>query len=375
MVSEVVVIGAGAVGGNVALRLAQGGASVTLLDAGEPGYGTSGSSFAWANANDKPPRHYHDLNAAGMREHATLQAELGGDWYHPGGNLEWEATDAARAELRAKVEQLLAWGYAARWIDQAELRELEPDLRFDPDEAREVAYFAEEGWVNGRAFARGLSEAVARAGGTVLTGRRVAEIESAGGKVAGVRTEDGQRFPADVVVNCAGPRADQVARLAGGELPLANTLGLLTFTTGGEPLARRVIHAPGCNIRPYDGGALILHHDRCDQTLRPETVADASLEACGMILRAARDLFPGLEGRTVAEARIGTRPMPKDGLSVVGPGIGADGHYLVVTHSGITLGPILGKLVAGELLTGRPDPTLAPFRPDRFQKAAVPMPA
>lgn len=374
MVTEIVVIGAGSIGGSTALRLTQGGARVTLLDAGQPGYGTSGSSFAWTNSCGKTPRHYHDLNVESMREHGALCQELQGDWYHPGGNVEWKATDDARTALRKKVDLLIEWGYNARWISQNELRELEPGLRFDPDEAREIAFYPEEGWVNGRAFGRGLAAAVERAGGTVLLGQRVTAIDTAGGAVSGVVTEDGRRFAADVVVTCAGPRTDTIARMAGADIPMANTPGLLALTSGGEPVTNRVIHAPACHLHPYDGGAAMLHIEKFDHSITPDTVPDVSLEGCRVMLAAATGLFPALAGRTVAEARIGERPIPKDGLPAVGK-IGANGHYVVVTHSGVTLGPILGRIVASEILTGTPDSRLEPFRPDRFQKAAAAVPA
>src|SRR6185503_13103005 len=54
--ARVIVIGAGVVGANVAYRLAQAGAEVIVVDAGAPGGGTSGASFAWANSFGKTPR-------------------------------------------------------------------------------------------------------------------------------------------------------------------------------------------------------------------------------------------------------------------------------------------------------------------------------
>jgi glycine/D-amino acid oxidase-like deaminating enzyme len=37
-----------------------------------------------------------------------------------------------------------------------------------------------------------------------------------------------------------------------------------------------------------------------------------------------------------------------------------------VTHSGVTLGPLIGRLLAREILTSEVDPLIAPFRADRF---------
>src|SRR6516164_10591010 len=92
------VIGAGVLGVCVAVRLAEAGATVTLLEQAEPGHAATRSSFAWLNANDKAPRAYHDLNHAGMRAWATLAASLGGAaWYRPAGNLEWASSAPGRA--------------------------------------------------------------------------------------------------------------------------------------------------------------------------------------------------------------------------------------------------------------------------------------
>jgi glycine/D-amino acid oxidase-like deaminating enzyme len=45
---------------------------------------------------------------------------------------------------------------------------------------------------------------------------------------------------------------------------------------------------------------------------------------------------------------------------------GLDGFYVVVSHSGVTLGPLWGRIAAAELLDGALDPRLAPYRPARF---------
>ena len=42
------------------------------------------------------------------------------------------------------------------------------------------------------------------------------------------------------------------------------------------------------------------------------------------------------------------------------------GYYEAVSHSGITLGPVIGRLLAAEVLTRQRDDLLADFRPERF---------
>ena len=50
--------------------------------------------------------------------------------------------------------------------------------------------------------------------------------------------------------------------------------------------------------------------------------------------------------------------------------VAAMSAWLVATHSGITLGPLLGRLMADEIVRDKPSSTLAPFRPDRFAHTA-----
>src|ERR671917_1582153 len=102
---KVAVIGAGIVGSSIAHRLSEDGAEVVLLDGAEPGSGTTSTSFAWVNANNKLPREYFELNLAGMREHGRLRDEIGGDWLHTSGNLIW-AADEEQENLEKRVGRL-----------------------------------------------------------------------------------------------------------------------------------------------------------------------------------------------------------------------------------------------------------------------------
>ena len=185
---DIAVVGAGVVGAAVAYRLAEAGARVTVLEAADHlGAGTSGRSFAWTNANDKPPRAYHDLNVAGMRAHAALRDEFGMlPWWHGGGSIDWFATDAERAAQRARVERLQAWGYAAEWITPQQLHELEPDIDLAAVGDAPIAYYPEEGWLDPVPYLHGMLEAAQRHGAVVRTGARVEQVHLAGGRVSGL---------------------------------------------------------------------------------------------------------------------------------------------------------------------------------------------
>lgn len=361
MAQQVVVIGAGVYGAAVAAELARRGARVTVVDAGAPGAGTSGATFSWTNSNGKQPRAYHDLNIAGMRAHRLLAREVPGcDWYHEGGNLAWGGDDAEREQLRHKVDSVLEYGYDAHWLTRAEVLRLEPDL--DPAElpADGIAWFPSEGWIEpARLIGHLLSTVdIERSWHDAVTG-----IHVSGGRVRSVRLASGRRLRADAVVNCAGPAAAEVAALAGLELPMDNTRGVLIYTSPVAVSVSRVVHAPRVHLRPDGGGRLLLHTHELDDATDGETVDQAAVEK---VVEAGCALYPGIRAASVESVRVGVRPIPADGLPVLGRAPGLPNFHFAVSHSGATLSLHAGALVAAEVLGEDRSGELAPFRFERF---------
>jgi glycine/D-amino acid oxidase-like deaminating enzyme len=348
MVEHVVVIGAGVYGAAVSAALRRRGARVTVVEAGAPGGGTSGATFSWLNACGKEPRAYFDLNVAGMAAHRKLAAETPhSDWYHEGGNLEWTKDAADHARLREKVTRVLGYGYAARWLTKPEVLRLEPDL--DPAQvpADGIAYFPDEGWLEPVRMI-----AYLLAGADVVRGDEVTGLDVAGERVRAVRLASGQRLDADAVVNCAGPRAADVAALAGLSLPMRNTSGTLVSTSPVAVAVSRVVHAPRVHVRPDGAGRLLLHGH--DEAAAEKVFADA----CA--------LYPGVGAATVESVRVGERPIPGDGLPVLGRVEALPNFHFAVSHSGATLSLHAGDLVAAEVMGADVAGALAPFRFERF---------
>lgn len=371
---DAIVIGAGILGASVAFRLAAAGARVGVACGGRPGSGTSGASFAWFNSFDKRPLGYHQLNVAGMAEWRVLADELELDeWVHDDGGLIWAEDENGRRELREHIARLRRWGYRVEALTVAAARRhWAPDLRLDPARVTEVWGMPDEGWVAVVPVIHAFLERAARARAHVAPEASIAAIWREGDRVRGVETEGGERWEAGVVVNCAGPEADAVAALAGVRLPLRREPGLLLVTEPVPTCLRPVIHSPAGRFRPDGGGRLKILTDLVlpdDPVAVPVVSAPVPDAAEAHVARVA-DYLPAARGARVEVARLGVRPMPPDGHPIVGPVPGLDGFYIAVTHSGVTLGPLLGRLVATELLTGTPEPRLAPYRPDRFESKA-----
>lgn len=62
------------------------------------------------------------------------------------------------------------------------------------------------------------------------------------------------------------------------------------------------------------------------------------------------------------QAGVGMRPWPRDGHPLLGFTAPGSGVYVAVSHSGVTLAPLLGELVAQEVAGERRATELNPFR-------------
>jgi glycine/D-amino acid oxidase-like deaminating enzyme len=360
-VDSVTVIGAGIVGTSIAHRLARR-TRVTLVDAALPTGGTGLVGMAWLNASNKRPRDYFDLNHAGVREYHRLKGDGAHPWIHLTGSL---ASAGYTPDLAGRTVELAEWGYRVERLRGADVaRALGGEVVVPEDEL--FARYPDEGWVDAPAAVSWLREDAGDGLGCRF-GAAVTGLEPVGGGFA-VTLADGSRFRTDQVVNAAGPAADRVAALLGRRLPLAPTRGLtVRLSTPGVGLDT-VLHVGAISIRPDGPGHHRIHSEAVDRRLagdRAELVAD--------LLRRATSVVPALAAARVVAEFAGVRPIPADSYSSIGRVAAIPGYVEAVTHSGVTLGPLVGRLVAG-IVCGEPaDPLLTDrFRPDRFDGLADP---
>jgi glycine/D-amino acid oxidase-like deaminating enzyme len=367
---KVAVIGAGVVGASVSLRLAQRGVQVVVLESSQPGEGSSGASFAWVNASTREPHAYFRLCGAAMAEYESLRRECDDPpWLSVSGHLHWATDAAAMARLADRAARLAAWNYPSAVIEAHEaVRRFEPRVVF-PAPDHPVLWTPTEGWVDGPAMARHLIALATRAGATIRLGRAVTAIGTVAGHVRSVAVAGGEVYDVDAVVNAAGPSADHVASLVGRALPLSPSPGLVLRVDAPGPPVTRALHAPAVEIRP-DGRDRILLHSR-DVDARLDGSGFATDADMGELLRLARDVVPSLSASGGCDARIGWRPLPRDGFPSIGGIAPIPGYFEAVTHSGVTLAPLIGRVVAHEVVTGEVDELAEPYRPDRPGLAAA----
>ncbi|WP_329243652.1 FAD-binding oxidoreductase [Streptomyces sp. NBC_01478] len=365
---RVAVIGVGILGACVGWNLSRRGAEVVLIDAGRPGEGVTDWSFSWVNASNKTVRRsYFDLNVAGMAAHRELATAIGPDsWWYPGGHLRWADDPAAEAKFLETAELLAAWGYRVEMSTGAEVRRrLEPALAL-PDEVPVVLY-PDEAWVHGRHLVGRLVGQAVAAGAELRSGTEVRDIGTeAGGSVRTLSLSDGSGLDVDAVVNAAGPSASRIAELVGRHLPMRREPGVVTRIDCAPVPVHRAMHAPHIEIRPDGDGSMVLHSREVDALI--DTGEEDPAELARLLHASVRQVVPALADSRIARTRVAFRPIPADGFPSVGAVPSVPGYYEAVSHSGITLGPVLGRLLAAEILDGTRDGLLADFRPERFSR-------
>jgi glycine/D-amino acid oxidase-like deaminating enzyme len=177
----------------------------------------------------------------------------------------------------------------------------------------------------------------------------------------------GGEVQADSVLVCVGPAAGTFLHgLFGVSIPVGRVPGLLAVTSPPAQALGRVIHAPGIHLRPDASGGLLLGAGDVDGLITEASSPETAHAVAGQLLERAARVVPAAKDVRLVDARIGVRPMPGDGLTIAGRVPGLANAWMLATHSGVTLGPLLGRLIAGEIVGGAPSPLLAPFRPDRF---------
>jgi D-hydroxyproline dehydrogenase subunit beta len=372
---RVVVIGAGVVGAAVAAGLTRRGADVTVLEARRPGSGTTTTSFAWINAGNKNPDSYYRLNHAGVHAHHEFAGD-GAPWFFPTGNLEWAVSEDDRSALARRIDKAHERDYPVQQLTAEQAAALEPDLIGQPAGTEYVLFPTEAHTYPALLLARLLGEAK-DGGATIISPAQVTAVEDRAGTLS-VETADSARHTADIVISCAGRWTEQVAELAGAYAPMLDpdlagsaTVGFLATTALVPTRLSRVLTAPDLNVRPDGAGRLLL------QTLDLDRLADPTAPPAldSAIAKEMAGRLPGVlrttEGAAIEKMQVGQRALPADGLTIAGFADTAARFYVVATHSGITLAPLLADLVAAEV-HGDEAALLGDFRPTRFADATAP---
>lgn len=352
---DVIIIGGGIIGLSLSIELRKQGASVLVVERGEPGREASHAAGGMlANCGDETPALLQDL--------ANASANMYPEFVH-----ELQDESGVNVDLRANGTLLFPGpGHAAEKIPGAHplprpLDELEPALS---SQQREV-FFLNERSVCPRALTEAALKAAKHHGVDISSGTTVVSVDVADGHATGVTTIK-TFYQAPAVVNCAGAWAGQIPPY---DFPVRPVKGqMLCFAMPSRDLLRYVVRSPEIYLIPRSDGRLLagatVEEAGFDKRTVPETVQ--------RLHQAAVALLPVLENARLLEAWAGLRPGTPDNLPILGA-TPTPGYYVATGHfrDGILLAPVTA-LVMAQLITGaRPEHDLAPFSMERFAVKAA----
>lgn len=290
MQADAVIIGAGVIGAAIAFEMAKQGKTTISVDKGhDAGTGSTagscaiirvhystlaGSAFAyegyfywknWADylgvADEQGLARFVECGCLVMETpangHLARHKEICRDLSIP-----FEEWNAAKITERLPVYSLDSFAPARR-ID---------DPKFGQSNGGRVegaVFFPTAGYITDpQLSAHNLRRAAEAHGARFVFNRAVTEVLTKGGRVAGVRLDDGSMIAAPVVVNVAGPASHRINDMAG-------VTGDMNITT--RPLRQEVVHVPqpegfdferlgtvisdsdiSCYCRPEHGGNILV---------------------------------------------------------------------------------------------------------------------
>ena len=416
--TSVVVIGAGMFGSSLAYHLSLRGLNVTVMDIKsnilpkdpsddiDPGVATS-SSFAWLNANDKAPLSYMQLNLLGMetwRRHNLLRQCP--NW-----------SGALIRKAKGSITDTESPHYVCIGpLSSEEMVALEPGIKWNcqqieqNNDEEELHFYPQEGHVNPVEAVKILRLAAKSNGVSFKECVHVDRlVRDNNGRVIGIKyfdsgIEEDKLFEAEMVVVAAGSNTS-MPLLTDVHVPLKYEPGVLACTksskkaTDDSNVLKRIFVdtiSQSHILRRSDGtlvvggGQLIVGGETKNGSTNNsefqlhkkggenDDVGNTMLENAVKSIQPL-ELLSMKHNEKIVRMTQANRPMPLDGLPVIGFVDSSPGLYVAVTHSGITLGPLLGDLAAGEISTALLNhkidgkgpmqfEILDNYRPSRFEK-------
>ncbi|MGA5759948.1 NAD(P)/FAD-dependent oxidoreductase [Nonomuraea bangladeshensis] len=424
---RVVVIGGGIVGAAAAYYLTGRGASVTVVDGGYQGEATqAGAGIVCPWVDHPEDDDWYRLNREGARAYPGLVEELGEDFgYAKVGALLVSEDPAELEPVRSLLQRRYADApEMGEVVDVAAPAELFPPLsdtlsallvpgaaRVDGRSVRgallnaavargarihagaatltpdgEVRVHAAAGTPAeaGRAWTPGGGPGQARSEETgswrqaaprgpaaargpeatpgPQTGNGSEAVRPVAAGAGRVFADEGVAVEADAVIVAGGAWTGEVCRPLGAELPVFPRRGqILHATLEGVDTAWWPIVLPsdGPYLLGFPGSRVVIGATVEDVGFAPR-VTMGGLEE---VLQAGLRVAPGLAGATMAETRVGLRPVYAPGRALIGP---LNSRVVVATGLsayGLTAGPYAGRLAAALALGETPPIDLTPYAP------------
>jgi glycine/D-amino acid oxidase-like deaminating enzyme len=368
---KITVVGAGIVGSCIAHELSRLGQNVTIIDKSMPGSGTSGKSFNWVNATyPKRPYSYNYLSQLGLGAFDDLYRyiDFPSKW---NGSLEWFVDAKKHKKLLDNVNQLLKYPTYSKHeiIDSLKASSLEPNIDFNKN--NNIVYSVEDGAIDGLKTIENLVARTKFNGGNIINNCTFKNSIYRSGKLSSINTSLGE-IETDLIIFATGIDTNS---LINKKVLRDPTAGIIIKTKPYNSIINKIIVGPGIHIHQQNDGRLIIgeqdgapesHKMRLKEYPSKFPSSMLAYQHANKILNTAKSFIKSMDEVELESVHIGWRPLPLDGLPIIGFINSNQDSYVASMHSGISLGPIVGKIVAQEITENINNNLLNNFRPSRF---------
>jgi glycine oxidase len=346
---DVIVVGGGIIGLSLAIELRKRGATVLIVERGEPG--REASHAAAGMLADRDPE-----TPAALRPLASASARMYPEFVH-----ELQDESGIKIDFRDQGTLYLPFGHNHQKLDSGDQTSLpRPLAELEPAFAHwtgPVTYL-EEHSVDPRNLTAAALQATRHREVDIVSGSAVKEMLLEQGQVAGVSTVK-TTYPAAAVVNCAGAWAGLFPL---HQFPTRPVKGQMLAVVGG-PSLRHVIRSTEVYLVPRSDGRIVigstLEEAGFDKRTDPDTIR--------RLYDAAVRLIPALAQARMHEAWAGLRPGTPDGLPILGA-TPTPGYFVAAGHfrDGILLAPVTAHLMAQIVTGSTPEHDISAFSSQRF---------
>ncbi len=355
--ADVVVIGGGCMGASAAYHLAQRGAGRVLLlereeflGMGSTGRNAGGVRYQFSTLVNIRLSLYSLDVIAHFEELFGLSAA-----YRPIGYLFLLTTPDEIATFRASVELQHRAGVPwVQFLEPDEVRRLVPQVNLEG--VLGGTFCPRDGLADPNSVTQGFARAAVRHGAQIEIETTVTGIRVEGGRVAAVETNRGA-VATRRVVNCAGPWASQIGKMAGLDIPVAPVRRQF-FVTAALPRISRdhpftIEFATSLYFHPEGAGLLVGMSNPNEQ---PGYTYAIDEEFHLQTLERALYRLPLLEDARVAQQLAGLYEVTPDAHPILAGARALPGFYIAGGFSGhgFQHSPAAGKVMSEIILDGAP---------------------
>ena len=259
----------------------------------------------------------------------------------------------------------------ARWVDPVEAAKMVPILNVE--DVLGCTFCPTDGIASPADVTSGYATAARRLGARLKEGVEVTGIDIASGRVQGVRTSAGD-IATRLLINCAGPWAASIGRMAGLEIPVLPYRRHIAVT-GAFPAVPRntpmtVDFHTSLYFHPEGDGVLMGMSDRTEP---PAYVTDVNWEFLEKMFEQAARRAPALAGAGVKTAWAGLYESTPDHQAILGPIAEVEGFWCAAGFSGhgFMQAPAAALLLTQLLLDKKSEIDISSFAFERFARGAL----